>query len=101
MDTPVLERQQTVRQQIIDLLLVQEATALDISQALGIREKEVAGHLEHIAHSVQAHGRTLAVTPSRCQGCGFVFHDRRRFTRPGRCPRCRGSRLSRPCFRLC
>ena len=99
METPVPERRQTVRQQIIALLLVQEATALDISQALAIREKEVAGHLEHIARSVRSHGRTLVVTPGRCQGCGFVF-GRRRFSRPGRCPQCRGSHLSQPSFRL-
>jgi predicted Zn-ribbon and HTH transcriptional regulator len=85
---------------MIDLLREQEADAREISQALGIAEKEVYAHLEHIRHSAAAAGGELSVTPSECTTCGYVFADRGRLTRPGRCPRCRATRVSRPSFRI-
>jgi transcriptional regulator len=83
-----------------DLLREQEADALELSQALGVAEKEVYAHLSHIQRSVAAVGAEWVVTPSECLACGYVFADRRRLTRPSRCPRCRHARVSRPAFRI-
>jgi predicted Zn-ribbon and HTH transcriptional regulator len=90
----------TVRQQIVELLTHEEMDARDLSQAVGIKEKEVYAHLAHIARSVAAMGSKLAIRPSECLKCGYVFKDRRRFTRPGRCPRCRESHLTSPFYRI-
>ena len=91
----------TVRQQMIDLLSEKELNALEISQALHIREKEVYGHLEHIRRSlVRQKDRKLHVSPYRCLGCGYVFRDRRRLDRPGRCPRCREGHIAMAGFRI-
>ncbi len=90
----------TLRQRMTDLLREREADALELSQALGIAEKEVYAHLEHIRRTAAAAGGALAVTPSECLACGYVFADRGRLTRPGRCPHCRGTRVSRPSFRI-
>ncbi|MBU1902091.1 MAG: ArsR family transcriptional regulator, partial [Proteobacteria bacterium] len=38
----------TIRQQIIDILMEREMTAIDLSQDVGIGEKEVYAHLPHI-----------------------------------------------------
>jgi len=84
---------QTIRQQIIALLSKKEMGARELSQALGIREKEVYEHLSHIARSAAAQGKKLIIQPFRCLGCGYVFEDRRRFTRPSRCPQCKRSRV--------
>ncbi|HAA04868.1 MAG TPA: transcriptional regulator [Syntrophobacteraceae bacterium] len=91
---------QTIRREIVTLLQGQEMGARELSQALGISEKEVYGHLNHIARSVNAHGGKLKVQPSRCRQCGFVFTDRQRLTRPGRCPRCKEGHLEAPRFRI-
>ena len=32
--------------------------------------------------------------------CGYVFEDRRRLTRPSRCPACKRSSLQSPSFRI-
>jgi len=92
--------QATLRQQITALLQKAALTALDISQEVHIPEKEVHQHLAHIAKSIPHQGGRLTITPSVCQACGFTFEQRRRFTRPGRCPRCRENRISQPAFSI-
>jgi hypothetical protein len=90
----------TLRQQIAALLRQEALTALDLSRAVRIPEKEVYRHLEHIAKSAAGQGQELILNPCTCQACGFVFSQRRRLTRPGRCPRCRESRIDHPFFRI-
>lgn len=90
----------TLRQQIIDLLEESEHSARELSFRLRIKEKEVYTHLPHIGRSVSAGRRKLQITPAECLSCGFVFKDRRRFTSPGRCPRCRREHISEPLYRI-
>jgi predicted Zn-ribbon and HTH transcriptional regulator len=91
----------TIRQKIISLLSETELTAREISGQVGISEKEVNEHLKHIARSVSSQNKQLLVAPANCLACGYVFEDRRRFTRPGRCPRCKKSHINSPAFRIC
>jgi transcriptional regulator len=90
----------TVRQKIIDLLADREMDARELSREVGIKEKEVYEHLVHIKRSLAAKGSKFTVRPSECLSCGYVFKDRRRLTRPGRCPRCRESHLINPAFKI-
>ena len=94
------DSRQTVRQQIIDLLSSEESTVRDISQALRIPEKEAIDHLSHIEHSVKRLGKKLEITPYRCLSCGFAFDNRSRFTKPGRCPKCKKSHLQTAYYRI-
>ena len=95
-------RQATVRRSLREVLLAGEATARDLSRLVGIPERDVAEHLEHLERSVRHRGERLVVEPSVCLSCGFAFthRERHRFTRPGRCPGCRGRRISLPTFRI-
>lgn len=90
----------TLRQRMITLLSQAPMTALEISQAIRVSEKEVYRHLTHIQKTVAGQKRKLSFTPCTCQACGFTFTDRRRLTKPGRCPRCRESRINHPVFRI-
>jgi predicted Zn-ribbon and HTH transcriptional regulator len=90
----------TIRQKIIALLSEEGMTAREISGEVGIAEKEVAEHLAHIARSVSSQGRKIIITPATCLACGYVFENRKRFTRPGRCPKCKKSHLQSPRFRI-
>jgi hypothetical protein len=90
----------TIRRRIISLLSGQEMDARELSQELGIKEREVYDHLAHVERSVAASEVEFIVTPSQCLLCGYVFEGRRRLTRPGRCPQCKRSKLQNPSFRI-
>jgi predicted Zn-ribbon and HTH transcriptional regulator len=91
---------QTIRQKIISTLSAGNHSARGLSQILRIREKEVYSHLEHIERSAASKNLKLVIIPSECLACGYVFDDRKRFTRPGRCPRCREERIEDPRYEV-
>ncbi len=90
----------TIRQQIIELLSSGERGSRELSRILGIREKEVLDHLPHIARSVGAGKGKLVIHPPVCLSCGFEFKERRRFTKPGRCPKCKSQQIQPPGFEI-
>ena len=100
-ENPVIEGENmgTVRQSIIFVLKEQELTAKDISQAVGIREKEVYDHLVHIARS-RCLGGKFILSPAACRDCGHVFKKRDRLTPPGRCFLCRSEAISPPRYSI-
>jgi predicted Zn-ribbon and HTH transcriptional regulator len=90
----------TVRQRLADVLREGPATAKDLSRRVGIPEREVAGHLDHLARSLRARGERLVLERPECLDCSFAFPGRERTTRPSGCPRCRSRRISLPSFRV-
>ena len=90
----------TIRQRIIACLEDRPMNSMDISQEIGIMEKEVFEHLSHIAQSSQAQGKRLVIHPSKCLKCGYIFEGRKRFTRPGKCPKCKATRVQRPEYQI-
>ena len=90
----------SLRRRIMALLCEQEMDARELSRELGLKEKEIYEHLVHVERSVAASRGRFVITPSQCLLCGYVFEDRRRLTRPGRCPQCRRSKLQNPSFRI-
>ena len=83
-------RIQTVRQETIGFLKSGPVTIRDISQAVGIMEKDVFHHLEFIDKTVRFQKNKLRMTPYHCLQCGFEFKHRKKFKKPGKCPSCRG-----------
>jgi predicted Zn-ribbon and HTH transcriptional regulator len=71
-------------------------TARELSERTRLSEKDVLQHLEHVARSLAARGQALETEPARCLACGFVFEGRARLSKPGRCPKCKATRVSRP-----
>jgi predicted Zn-ribbon and HTH transcriptional regulator len=91
---------QTVRQMIIDILLEGPATAKELSARVRIPEKDVLPHLAHIRQTLHRGQQRLVMEPACCRACGFVFHKRERFRKPGRCPSCQHRFLEEPVFRI-
>ena len=90
----------TIRQQIIELLQHEQMNARDLSQVLSIMEKEVYDHLEHITRTLAAQKKKLIVIPCECMSCGFVFESRKKFSKPGRCPKCKQGHIRMAEYRV-
>jgi len=90
----------TLRARLRAELEAAPATARELSTRLGSPEKEIVGHLEHLARSLAAKGLGLVIEPAACGACGFAFVDRRRLAKPSRCPRCKSERIEPPVFRI-
>jgi predicted Zn-ribbon and HTH transcriptional regulator len=76
------------------------ATARDLSAEVGLREKDVAENLVHLARSLAHGSERLVIEPASCIACGYVFRERARLARPGACPACRSTRIDPPVFRI-
>jgi len=90
----------TTRQAITDELLLGLRNIRDLSQALGISEKEVITHLPHVRESAKHKRYEFVIEPSKCLKCGFIFEHRERWAKPSRCPKCKAEKLTTPMFTL-
>ena len=88
------ERKQTIRQEIISHLENGPLTVRDISQSVGIMEKDVCHHLAFIEKTVKRQKKRINVEPYYCLDCGFQFKNRKTFKKPGKCPKCKDGRIA-------
>jgi predicted Zn-ribbon and HTH transcriptional regulator len=96
------ERNETARAELRDALRAapEPATIRELSQTLGISERDLYDHLEHLARSLPHADERLSVDPARCLGCGYAFEDRTRLKKPGKCPSCKSTRIAPARFRI-
>jgi predicted Zn-ribbon and HTH transcriptional regulator len=90
----------TLRESLRRALLSGPATARDLSRLVGIPERSVPEHLEHLAKSLRPKGERLEIEPCQCLDCHTSFRKRDRYTRPSRCYRCHSRRISLPRFHI-
>jgi predicted Zn-ribbon and HTH transcriptional regulator len=91
-------RAETIRASLRAALREGASTLRELSGAVSVGEKDLVAHLEHLERSLRHSGERLVVEPARCLACGF--EPDRRFTRPSRCPQCKGNRLAYPRFSI-
>jgi len=94
------EKHDTIRQEIISVLVKQTLSAREISAEVGISEKEVVDHLGHIRIAIRKSRERLKIIPAECKKCGFGFKKRERLTKPGKCPICRSQQIQEPLFSI-
>lgn len=94
------ERQDTVRHTLLSMLEEGPHTARELSGRVGIPEKEVYDHLDHIKKTTSKSRRKLIVTPPECKKCGFIFTKQERLRKPGKCPLCKGESIREPTFTI-
>jgi predicted Zn-ribbon and HTH transcriptional regulator len=87
---------ETIRRQLMTALEAGPCGVRQLSQELHQSEKEIYQHLVHVERSLRTENRRLVVEPPVCLQCGFIFSGRTRPGPPGRCPRCRETRIRRP-----
>jgi hypothetical protein len=94
---PMFPPERTPRQRIMELLTGTRLATHQLAQMLAIPERQVEDHLVHVVKSITRDKTSrFVLEPSRCQDCDFVFCDRRRLTRPSRCPHCRSEDITAP-----
>lgn len=97
---PPPERSLTAPQAVAAAIAGAELSAREISQRIGLSERQVYDALTHLARSARGRRERLRVTPAACLDCGFVFVKRDRLTKPSRCPACRSTHIEPPRFSL-
>jgi len=93
-----MEEPGTIRQRIAEALERECLDLRELSQRLGIKEKEVLDHLQHVAKSLRP--RRLSIEPAHCNRCSFSFRKRTRLSTPGHCPLCKSESISPPRFQI-
>ena len=83
------------RRALADYLLHAPMSVAEIARLMGLPIKAVADDLAHLERSLRHGERRLVVHPAVCRKCGFTFGPDK-LTRPGKCPKCRGTWVSEP-----
>ena len=73
------------RRDLITMLLAQPMRVGELAEALDLRQREMAGELEHLRRRLKNQPYRLEVIPARCRQCGFTFSSDK-VTKPGKCP---------------
>jgi hypothetical protein len=82
----------TVRKRLLELLSQQPRSVSSLARELGLERGDVERDLRHMIRSARAVGHQVVVEPARCKACGFLFSEDK-LAKPGRCPKCKGTRL--------
>jgi hypothetical protein len=90
----------TTRQKIISILEASPTGFRQLAKMLKLSEKELSIHLSHVSLSIKTQRRKLIQHPFQCLGCGFVFKNRKHFSKPSRCPRCRDTHVEDPLYEI-
>jgi predicted Zn-ribbon and HTH transcriptional regulator len=85
------------RRDLIPVLLDKNLSLSEIARQVHEKPKEVIDALQHLAQSFRHDDYDLVITPAECRKCGFEFRDDK-FSRPGKCPKCRGTWIYEPLF---
>jgi len=88
----------TRRKDIIELLSKQAMTVRELAEWFHADAKDIIIDLEHVSQSVKP--AKLAMEPSMCRLCEFVFKERERLKRPGKCPECNSEKITEPVFSI-
>jgi predicted Zn-ribbon and HTH transcriptional regulator len=88
-------RTETIRQHILRLLSDTEYSIGELSKSIQQSEKIVLEHLQEL----QKTGK-IQIIPAECLDCGFVFEERNRVKKPGKCPKCKSLRIAEPLYQL-
>ena len=89
----------TYRQKMVELLSESDFTLQELSSEVHLSMKDILHHLKHVQKSTRPPSRFL-VDPARCLVCGFIFEDRRKLHAPSKCPKCKGTHIQDPRYRI-
>lgn len=80
----------TFRKDLVTILSAQPRSVSSLARELGLKRGDVEDDLRHMIRSARAAGHRVVIEPAQCRSCGFTFGDEK-LSKPGKCPRCRGT----------
>lgn len=89
------QREQTIRQDILACLGRDRLSAAELSRLVHKPEKDIYHHLEELKKAGK-----VRLLPPICAECDFRFEERKKTKKPGKCPRCKSTRIKPPLFAL-
>jgi len=89
----------TVRKELLERIAGEARSVSSLARELGLKRGDAEDELRHVLRSAEAAGYLVDILPAGCRSCGFTF-DTRKLSKPGKCPKCRGSRIFEPQIRL-
>ena len=87
------------RKDLIPLLKDRPLSLRELALQLDEHPHDLEDDLQHLLRSLKHDPLCPVITPARCRKCGFTFHPDK-LHKPGKCPRCRGTRISEPLIAL-
>ena len=88
----------TRRQEIIQILQESKQSAQQLANYFQTTLKEIVEDLEHIGKSIKP--KKLKIDAAYCKKCNFVFKERSKVSKPGKCPRCRSEWIEAQMFSI-
>ena len=85
------------RRNLIPLLLDRAMSLSQIAREVGESPKDVSDALHHLEKSLRHTEYEFVIDAAECRRCGFEFRTDK-FTRPSKCPNCKGTWIAEPLF---
>jgi predicted Zn-ribbon and HTH transcriptional regulator len=83
------------RKGLINMLLDNPHSLVEIAKALDVPPKDVEDDLHHLQKSMKRSGYKLVIQPAECRKCGFKF-KKDKLHKPGKCPQCHETWIQEP-----
>lgn len=83
------------RKDLIDILLGNPMTVIQIARLVDESPGDVADDLNHLLRSLKHTEYKAALEPARCRACGFEFSEKK-LTKPSKCPECKSTWVQEP-----
>jgi predicted Zn-ribbon and HTH transcriptional regulator len=83
------------RKDLIDILLGNPMTVIQIARLVDESPSDVADDLNHLLRSLKHTEYKAIVEPARCRACGFKFSEGK-LTKPSKCPECKSTWVQEP-----
>ncbi|TNF97991.1 MAG: transcriptional regulator [Gammaproteobacteria bacterium] len=83
------------RKDLIDLLLDNPTSLVEIARFLEMAPRDVEDDLHHLQKSLKHSEYRLLIHPAICRKCGFKF-KKDKIHKPGKCPLCHKTWIKEP-----
>lgn len=87
------------RKDLIDLLLDNPMSLVEVAKELDISPKDLEDDIHHLQKSLRHSEYRLVVHPAICRKCGFKFKQEK-LHKPGKCPHCHETWIQEPLLEI-